>query len=522
MNPVWTEFALQAPPAATSAAQHPPSTADVAVSRAIALSGARLDQSSRDFFGPRFGADFSDVRIHTGSAAADAAQALHARAFTVGSHIVFGRDAYAPNTRRGRRLIAHELTHVVQQGASTPDGPLRAGSIGDRFERQADAAARAVLRGDRATVAASTGAPSIQMEDLAISDFDPNDISPMTAVSDPQYVDNGLMDAKLRSNGSVFNPVFTGLTLFYKDGSVLDVPAAGNSAFPAFSKPTVPVMTVYRRHLPSGKIFPITVTMADFLAAPGATAKDLEDNALAAHAQFLLYKTLCPAIDVLYTNAVAAVAFAYSGLIAQIWNVAMGVRGAVQIFTMTGAFRAMAAGRAALGLGGTAARQAATQSASQALATIGRSVLKTGTLTAAEQATVSGVESRLVSIVQRAIANVNAGTATGAWAQRLAGLAQTDPMYKLTLGNAIHEEAFELARQEVRAGTLPAGLQSNVGRAIPGAGLPNSYGGLRPDWRLPLSGGNEAVFDITTTGQAGHAQPYTTNSWVKYVVELLY
>src|SRR5581483_7064928 len=57
VNPVWTEFALQAPPAATSAAQHPPSTADVAVSRAIALSGARLDQSSRDFFGPRFGAD---------------------------------------------------------------------------------------------------------------------------------------------------------------------------------------------------------------------------------------------------------------------------------------------------------------------------------------------------------------------------------------------------------------------------------------------------------------------------------
>ncbi len=231
---------------------------------------------------------------------------------------------------------------------------------------------------------------------------------------------------------------------------------------------------------------------------------------------------LCPNIDTLFTNALLATAFAYSGLIAQIWNLGMGVRGAIQIFTLTGAFRAMAAGRAAAGLGGAAAGQASTQGTGQALATIGRSALKTGTLSATEQATISNVEARITSITQRAIANVNTGTATGPWAQRLAGMAQTNPMYKLTLGNAIHEEAFELARQEVRAGTLPAGLQSNIGRAIPTAGLPNSYGGLRPDFRLPLSSGNEALWDITTTAQAGHAQPYTSKSWVQYVVELLY
>ena len=95
-------------------------------------------------------------------------------------------------------------------------------------------------------------------------------------------------------------------------------------------------------------------------------------------------------------------------------------------------------------------------------------------------------------------------------------------MYRLTLGNAVHEESFNLIQQEIAGGSLPAGIQTNVGRAIPGMGLPNGFGGLRPDIRLPLSAGNEAVFDITTIAQAGHAQPYTGFNWVRYVTELLY
>jgi hypothetical protein len=262
--------------------------------------------------------------------------------------------------------------------------------------------------------------------------------------------------------------------------------------------------------------------MSDFLSAPGKTAKEVEDNALASSAQFLLYKQLCGNIDTLFTYALFHVATAYSGLIAQIWNVGLGARGAIQIFTMTGAFRVMAVGRAATGAAGAAGRTATGTATTQALTAITRNVLKTGTLTAAEQATISNVERRLIGIVQRAIARVNSGAATGPWAQRLAGMQQTNPMYRLTLGNAIHEESFNLAQQEISAGTLPAQLQTNVGRAIPGAGLPNSFTPLRPDIRLPLSNGNEAVWDITTQAQAGHAQPYTTNSWVQYVVELMY
>ena len=80
--------------------------------------GGRLDNETREFFESRFGHDFSQVRIHTDPQAADAARALNARAFTVGSHIVFGSGEYARGTTEGRRLMAHELAHVVQQSGS--------------------------------------------------------------------------------------------------------------------------------------------------------------------------------------------------------------------------------------------------------------------------------------------------------------------------------------------------------------------------------------------------------------------
>lgn len=86
--------------------------------------GDTLPASERAFFEPRFGHDFSGVRIHRDGAAADVAGELNARAFTRGSHIAFGAGEYAPGTDSGRRLLAHELTHVVQQGRA-PDGPVQ-------------------------------------------------------------------------------------------------------------------------------------------------------------------------------------------------------------------------------------------------------------------------------------------------------------------------------------------------------------------------------------------------------------
>jgi hypothetical protein len=73
----------------------------------------------------RFGHDFSRVRVHVGSAAEQSAREVSARAYTVGSDVVFGAGAFAPRTREGQRLIAHELTHVVQQDRGAPAGRVR-------------------------------------------------------------------------------------------------------------------------------------------------------------------------------------------------------------------------------------------------------------------------------------------------------------------------------------------------------------------------------------------------------------
>jgi|ERR1017187_1537490 hypothetical protein len=77
--------------------------------------GQPLDPATRAFMEPRFGHDFSRVRVHADAEAQNAAKAVHARAYTVGHNIVFGSGEYAPTAGRGRQLLAHELTHVVQQ-----------------------------------------------------------------------------------------------------------------------------------------------------------------------------------------------------------------------------------------------------------------------------------------------------------------------------------------------------------------------------------------------------------------------
>jgi RNase P protein component len=82
---------------------------------AIRGGGRPLPQSDRAFFEPRFGRDFSQVRIHTDARAAEAARALNARAFTLGRDVAFGAGQYSPGTTAGWRLLAHELAHVVQQ-----------------------------------------------------------------------------------------------------------------------------------------------------------------------------------------------------------------------------------------------------------------------------------------------------------------------------------------------------------------------------------------------------------------------
>jgi hypothetical protein len=79
--------------------------------------GQPLPKATLRFFEPRFGVDFSRVRIHTGSKAAEISKSINARAFTKGKDVVFGTRQYSPGTSAGKQLLAHELTHVVQQNA---------------------------------------------------------------------------------------------------------------------------------------------------------------------------------------------------------------------------------------------------------------------------------------------------------------------------------------------------------------------------------------------------------------------
>jgi len=77
--------------------------------------GQSLDPATRAFMEPRFGWDFSQVQLHVDSKSAESAQAVKARAYTVGRNVVFGAEQYAPETREGQKLLAHEFAHVLQQ-----------------------------------------------------------------------------------------------------------------------------------------------------------------------------------------------------------------------------------------------------------------------------------------------------------------------------------------------------------------------------------------------------------------------
>jgi hypothetical protein len=109
--------------------------------------GQPLDSAMRAFMEPRFGHDFSNVRIHADERAAQSAHDVRAAAYTVGNHAVFAPDTYRPGTASGHRLIAHELAHVVQQQNtnSPPQAMPEIGHQDDRAEQEADAAAHAAL-----------------------------------------------------------------------------------------------------------------------------------------------------------------------------------------------------------------------------------------------------------------------------------------------------------------------------------------------------------------------------------------
>jgi hypothetical protein len=109
---------LQAKPAGQLAPDAPPTVHGV-----LSSGGRPLDPATRAFFEPRFGRDFSDVRVHTDGAAGESARSIIALGYTVGNDVVFAHGQYSPHSTSGRQLLAHELAHVIQQ--STTPGVIR-------------------------------------------------------------------------------------------------------------------------------------------------------------------------------------------------------------------------------------------------------------------------------------------------------------------------------------------------------------------------------------------------------------
>jgi hypothetical protein len=112
--------------------------------------GQPLDAGARSFFEPRFGRDFSQVRVHTDNHAAESAKAVQAHAYTVGNHVVFGSNQFDTASAGGRRLLAHELTHTIQQAPTfnrVIQPKLTIGAVNTPAENEAESGAEQVTTG---------------------------------------------------------------------------------------------------------------------------------------------------------------------------------------------------------------------------------------------------------------------------------------------------------------------------------------------------------------------------------------
>jgi len=123
--------------------------------------GRPLDASVRAFMEPRFGHDFSHVRVHADAQAAESARGVNALAYTVGNHIAFAHGRYTPGTQAGRGLLAHELVHTLQdRGSSSLHPSLEVGRSDDPAEHEADRVAGAVIRGSTMPSVSPVHAPA--------------------------------------------------------------------------------------------------------------------------------------------------------------------------------------------------------------------------------------------------------------------------------------------------------------------------------------------------------------------------
>ena len=172
--------------------------------------GQPLDGNTRTFMESRFGHDFSQVRVHTDEKAAKSAQSVNALAYTVGPNVVFGKGEYTPSTTAGKRLLAHELTHTIQQSAissisSSVLQTLRMSEPSNHYEREADFVANQIANGARrpskGTISAISGVGQTlwrqPIEELEVNE----DISGAISETGPTEIELGDEAVELQQAG---------------------------------------------------------------------------------------------------------------------------------------------------------------------------------------------------------------------------------------------------------------------------------------------------------------------------------
>ena len=142
------------------------------ITRAHAGAAQLVPLETRSLLEPLFGHSFADVRVFSDSNAAQTAEDLHAKAFTIGQNISFADGHYQPESPRGQRLLAHELAHTIQQGrVGTLPRSLEVSRAGDAGEQGADALVSSLGTGNRPSVSGLTS-PAVQCEDAAAPSVD--------------------------------------------------------------------------------------------------------------------------------------------------------------------------------------------------------------------------------------------------------------------------------------------------------------------------------------------------------------
>jgi hypothetical protein len=223
---------------------------------------------------PRFGYDFSQVRVHADDRAASSAQAVSARAYTAGNHVVFGHGQYAPDSPGGQRLLAHELTHVTQQSS----GPVEATPVaegfsvsqpGDRSERAAlDAAAGNIgsqPTSDQPSTVAANPSPGGPLVLQRVTDTSPDDAYTQRQTSAAESSAGAAQVSAYTGVGSALVGAFTGLAGAY--AAVRAANFAERSAQASEDPPTAEPTT-------GG----ITVTDADIPEIKALDLKEIEDK----------------------------------------------------------------------------------------------------------------------------------------------------------------------------------------------------------------------------------------------------